>query len=58
MGILIDDIEAEPTAVAVEIEFVVAILTHQLCGVKRGIERETEIAHTQAECRFEVGLHL
>ena len=57
-GILIDDIETESAAVAVEIQLEVAVLTYQFSGVKCHAEGYTEIADAQAERRLLVGFHL
>ena len=58
LGILIDDIEAKAAAIAVEVQFEVAILAHQLGRIERRAEREAKVADTYAECRLSVGFHL
>ena len=55
--ILVDDVEAEATAVAVEVQLVVAVLAHQLGRIECRTEREAQIADTQAERRLVGSLH-
>ena len=58
LGILIDDVETEAPTVAVEIQFEVAVLAHQLGRVERRAERKAKIADAQAERGLTVGFHL
>ena len=58
LGILIDDIEAKAPTVAVEIQFEVAVLAHQLGRVERRAERKAKVADAQAERGLPVGFHL
>ena len=58
LGILIDDVEAEAPSIAVEVQFEVAVLAHQLGRIKRRAERKAKVADTQADCRLPVGFHL
>ena len=58
LGILIDDIKAEASAVAVEIQLVVTVLAHQLGRIERRTERKAEVADSHAERRLPVGFQL
>ena len=40
MGILIDNVKPETLAVRVKVQFVIAVLTHQLGGIECYAERE------------------
>ena len=58
MGVLVGDVEAEALAVQFEVQLIVIVAPQYLCGVEREVERDSQIAYAQRECRLVVGIHL